>query len=136
MDFLSHAAIVGFMGGAATVVILQQLKGILGLHHFTQSTDIISVLRSVFSQIHEVNFYFYFSIYLYIVNLFFFFFLYNSFSLNSKFGYIIRNLYELSLLRKILYSFFFFYKSELKVLLYGMVHSNIKLIIHVLFFMC
>ncbi|MBA0589978.1 hypothetical protein Gorai_018699, partial [Gossypium raimondii] len=68
VDFLSHATIVGFMGGAATVVILQQLKGILGLQHFTQSTDIISVLRSVFSQIHEVNFYFYFSIYLYIVN--------------------------------------------------------------------
>nr|KJB42155.1 hypothetical protein B456_007G139400 [Gossypium raimondii] len=53
VDFLSHATIVGFMGGAATVVILQQLKGILGLQHFTQSTDIISVLRSVFSQIHE-----------------------------------------------------------------------------------
>ncbi|GMJ09100.1 sulfate transporter 3;1 [Hibiscus trionum] len=53
VDFLSHATIVGFMGGAATVVILQQLKGVLGLEHFTHSTDIISVLRSVFSQIHE-----------------------------------------------------------------------------------
>ncbi|KAE8675089.1 Sulfate transporter 3.1 [Hibiscus syriacus] len=53
VDFLSHATIVGFMAGAATVVILQQLKGVLGLEHFTQSTDIISVLRSVFSQIHE-----------------------------------------------------------------------------------
>ncbi|KAG8477728.1 hypothetical protein CXB51_027581 [Gossypium anomalum] len=40
VDFLSHATIVGFMGGAATVVILQQLKGVLGLQHFTQSTDI------------------------------------------------------------------------------------------------
>ncbi|KAJ6312929.1 hypothetical protein OIU77_014450 [Salix suchowensis] len=30
VDFLSHATIVGFMGGAATVVCLQQLKGILG----------------------------------------------------------------------------------------------------------
>ncbi|KAL4351822.1 hypothetical protein GQ457_06G029160 [Hibiscus cannabinus] len=53
IDFLSHATIVGFMGGAATVVILQQLKGVLGLEHFTHSTDIISVLRSVFSQVHE-----------------------------------------------------------------------------------
>ncbi|KAK8711603.1 hypothetical protein V6N13_146881 [Hibiscus sabdariffa] len=53
IDFLSHATIVGFMAGAATVVILQQLKGVLGLEHFTHSTDIISVLRSVFSQVHE-----------------------------------------------------------------------------------
>ncbi|KAL4377918.1 hypothetical protein GQ457_02G003390 [Hibiscus cannabinus] len=53
VDFLSHATIVGFMAGAATVVILQQLKGILGLEHFTKSTDIISVLHSVFSQTHE-----------------------------------------------------------------------------------
>ncbi|KAE8671349.1 Sulfate transporter 3.1 [Hibiscus syriacus] len=40
--FLSHATIVGFLSGAATVVILQQLKGILGLEHFTKSTDIFS----------------------------------------------------------------------------------------------
>ncbi len=53
VDFLSHATIVGFMGGAATVVCLQQLKGILGLDHFTQSTDVISVMRSVFTQTHQ-----------------------------------------------------------------------------------
>ncbi|KAF3651282.1 sulfate transporter 3.1 isoform X1 [Capsicum chacoense] len=53
VDFLSHATIVGFMGGAATVVILQQLKGILGLQHFTHATDVVSVLRSVFSQTHQ-----------------------------------------------------------------------------------
>ncbi|XVF32524.1 hypothetical protein REPUB_Repub17cG0090100 [Reevesia pubescens] len=53
VDFLSHATIVGFMAGAATIVILQQLKGILGLDHFTNSTDIISVLRSVFTQTHQ-----------------------------------------------------------------------------------
>ncbi|XP_031745223.1 sulfate transporter 3.1 isoform X2 [Cucumis sativus] len=53
VDFLSHATIVGFMAGAATVVCLQQLKGILGLTHFTHSTDLVSVLRSVFSQVHE-----------------------------------------------------------------------------------
>ncbi|GER24861.1 sulfate transporter [Striga asiatica] len=53
VDFLSHATIVGFMGGAATVVCLQQLKGILGLDHFTHATDVISVMRSVFSQTHK-----------------------------------------------------------------------------------
>ncbi|XVE73080.1 hypothetical protein DITRI_Ditri11bG0089100 [Diplodiscus trichospermus] len=53
VDFLSHATIVGFMAGAATVVCLQQLKGILGLDHFTHSTDILSVLRSVFTQTHQ-----------------------------------------------------------------------------------
>ncbi|KAE8719543.1 Sulfate transporter 3.1 [Hibiscus syriacus] len=44
---------VGFMGGAATIVCLQQLKGILGLVHFTHETDLVSVMRSVFSQIHQ-----------------------------------------------------------------------------------
>ncbi|PIA45030.1 hypothetical protein AQUCO_01700526v1 [Aquilegia coerulea] len=53
VDFLSHSTIVGFMAGAATVVILQQLKGILGLEHFTRGTDLVSVMRSVFSQTHE-----------------------------------------------------------------------------------
>ncbi|XP_062209958.1 sulfate transporter 3.1-like [Phragmites australis] len=53
VDFLSHATIVGFMGGAATVVCLQQLKGMLGLVRFTTSTDIVAVMRSVFSQTHQ-----------------------------------------------------------------------------------
>ncbi|KAL3517606.1 hypothetical protein ACH5RR_020195 [Cinchona calisaya] len=53
VDFLSHATIVGFMAGAATVVCLQQLKGILGLDHFTHETDIVSVMRSVFTQTHQ-----------------------------------------------------------------------------------
>ncbi|MCL7024659.1 hypothetical protein MKW94_019153 [Papaver nudicaule] len=41
------------MAGAATVVCLQQLKGILGLEHFTHGTDLVSVMRSVFSQTHQ-----------------------------------------------------------------------------------
>ncbi|KAG6647581.1 hypothetical protein CIPAW_07G088300 [Carya illinoinensis] len=53
VDFLSHATIVGFMAGAATVVCLQQLKAILGLEHFTQGTDLVSVMRSVFTQTHK-----------------------------------------------------------------------------------
>ncbi|KAE8009766.1 hypothetical protein FH972_006182 [Carpinus fangiana] len=53
VDFLSHATIVGFMAGAATVVCLQQLKAILGLEHFTHGTDLVSVMRSVFGQTHK-----------------------------------------------------------------------------------
>ncbi|ONL93823.1 Sulfate transporter 3.1 [Zea mays] len=53
VDLLSHATIVGFMAGAATVVCLQQLKGMLGLVHFTTSTDVVSVMESVFSQTHQ-----------------------------------------------------------------------------------
>lgn len=49
IDFLSHAAIVGFMGGAAITISLQQLKGLLGIKKFTKKTDIISVMRSVFA---------------------------------------------------------------------------------------
>lgn len=53
VDLLSHATIVGFVGGAAIVVCLQQLKGMLGLHHFTEDTDLVSVMRSVISQHHQ-----------------------------------------------------------------------------------
>lgn len=53
VDFLSHAAIVGFMAGAAIVIGLQQLKGLLGIEHFTTKTDVVSVLNSVFSSFHE-----------------------------------------------------------------------------------
>ncbi|RAL38422.1 hypothetical protein DM860_002400 [Cuscuta australis] len=53
VDYLSHATILGFMGGAATVVCLQQLKGILGLVHFTHATDFFSVLRSILTQFHQ-----------------------------------------------------------------------------------
>ncbi|KAM0890659.1 hypothetical protein ACQ4PT_026878 [Festuca glaucescens] len=53
VDFLSHAAIVGFMGGAAIVIGLQQLKGLLGLSKFTNSTDVVSVAKAVFSALHD-----------------------------------------------------------------------------------
>jgi len=53
IDFLSHAAIVGFMGGAAITISLQQLKGFLGIKDFTKNSDIISVLRSVFSSVNH-----------------------------------------------------------------------------------
>lgn len=53
IDFLSHAAVVGFMGGAAITIALQQLKGFLGIKDFTKKTDIISVMHSVFGSVHH-----------------------------------------------------------------------------------
>ncbi|KAH7524438.1 sulfate transporter 1.2 [Ziziphus jujuba] len=55
IDFLSHAAIVGFMGGAAITIALQQLKGFLGIKNknFTKKTDIISVMHSVVKSAHH-----------------------------------------------------------------------------------
>ena len=53
MDFLSHAAIVGFVAGAAIVIGLQQLKGLLGITHFTNKTDIISVVEAVWRSVHH-----------------------------------------------------------------------------------
>lgn len=53
VDFLSHAAIVGFMGGAAFVIGFQQLKGLLGISHFTNNTDVVSVIKAVWSALHE-----------------------------------------------------------------------------------
>ncbi|KAL9242377.1 hypothetical protein vseg_016384 [Gypsophila vaccaria] len=53
VDFLSHSTITGFMGGTAVIISLQQLKSIFGLTHFTVKTDIISVLKAVFSHRNE-----------------------------------------------------------------------------------
>lgn len=53
VDFLSHAATVGFMAGAAIIIALQQLKGFLGIKKFTKKTDIISVMHSVWSAVHH-----------------------------------------------------------------------------------
>lgn len=54
-EFLSHAAIVGFMAGAAITIALQQLKGLLNITNFTTDTDFVSVMRSVFGHIDEWN---------------------------------------------------------------------------------
>lgn len=55
IDFLSHAAIVGFMAGAAITIALQQLKGLLGIKtsKFTKNSDLVSVMRSVWSTVHH-----------------------------------------------------------------------------------
>ncbi|XP_023000335.1 probable sulfate transporter 3.4 [Cucurbita maxima] len=48
IDFLSKATLVGFMAGAAVIVSLQQLKGLLGIIHFTNKMQFIPVMSSVF----------------------------------------------------------------------------------------
>ncbi|XP_055820929.1 low affinity sulfate transporter 3-like [Solanum dulcamara] len=53
VDFLSHAAIVGFMGGAAIIIGLQQLKSLIGISHLTNKTDVVSVLKAVFRSFHD-----------------------------------------------------------------------------------
>lgn len=54
IDFLSKPTLVGFMAGAAIIVSLQQLKGILGIVHFTTQMQIVPVLTSVFHRRSEV----------------------------------------------------------------------------------
>ncbi|KAJ7003139.1 hypothetical protein D5086_006365 [Populus alba] len=49
IDFLSKATLVGFMAGAAVIVSLQQLKGLLGIVHFTTKMQFIPVISSVFN---------------------------------------------------------------------------------------
>ncbi|KAI7736420.1 hypothetical protein M8C21_016093 [Ambrosia artemisiifolia] len=46
IDFLSKATLLGFMAGAAVIVSLQQLKGLLGIVHFTTKMQIVPVLSS------------------------------------------------------------------------------------------
>uniref|UniRef100_A0ACD5VQC0 Uncharacterized protein n=1 Tax=Avena sativa TaxID=4498 RepID=A0ACD5VQC0_AVESA len=53
VDFLSRSTITGFMGGTAMIIIMQQLKGLLGMKHFTPKTDLVSVVGSVFHYRHE-----------------------------------------------------------------------------------
>ncbi|CAI9114091.1 OLC1v1014727C1 [Oldenlandia corymbosa var. corymbosa] len=53
IDFLSKATLVGFMAGAAVIVSLQQLKGLLGIVHFTTKMQIVPVLTSVFNNTDE-----------------------------------------------------------------------------------
>ncbi|KAJ6840472.1 putative sulfate transporter 3.4 [Iris pallida] len=48
VDFMSKPTLVGFMGGAAIIVSLQQLKGLLGIVHFTTSMGFVQVMKSVF----------------------------------------------------------------------------------------
>ncbi|KAG7582126.1 SLC26A/SulP transporter [Arabidopsis suecica] len=49
IDFLSKATLVGFTAGAAVIVSLQQLKGLLGIVHFTGKMQFVPVMSSVFN---------------------------------------------------------------------------------------
>lgn len=53
IDFLSKATLVGFMAGAAVIVSLQQLKGLLGIVHFTGKMQFVPVMSSVFKNRNE-----------------------------------------------------------------------------------
>ncbi|ESW29742.1 hypothetical protein PHAVU_002G095200 [Phaseolus vulgaris] len=53
IDFLSKAILLGFMAGSAVIVALQQLKGLLGITHFTKKMALIPVLSSVFHNTDE-----------------------------------------------------------------------------------
>ncbi|XP_028122152.1 probable sulfate transporter 3.4 isoform X2 [Camellia sinensis] len=53
IDFLSKATLIGFMAGAALIVSLQQLKGLLGIVHFTAKMQFIPVMSSVFHHKNE-----------------------------------------------------------------------------------
>ncbi|XP_024979904.1 probable sulfate transporter 3.5 [Cynara cardunculus var. scolymus] len=55
VDFLSHSTITGFMGGTATLICLQQLRGIFGLKHFTTHTDVVSVIRAIVKYRKEIR---------------------------------------------------------------------------------
>ncbi|KAG0484615.1 hypothetical protein HPP92_008694 [Vanilla planifolia] len=48
VDFLSKPTLTGFMGGSAIIVSLQQLKGLLGIRHFTTKMGFLPVMLSVF----------------------------------------------------------------------------------------
>lgn len=41
------------MAGAAVTIALQQLKGLLGIKKFTQKTDLLSVMKSVWTTVHH-----------------------------------------------------------------------------------
>lgn len=55
IDYLSKATLIGFMAGAAVIVSMQQLKGLLGIVHFSGKTQIIPVLSSVLHERREVS---------------------------------------------------------------------------------
>lgn len=56
IDYLSKATLIGFMAGAAVIVSMQQLKGLLGIVHFAGKTQIIPVVSSVFHERREVSY--------------------------------------------------------------------------------
>ncbi|XP_027922362.1 probable sulfate transporter 3.5 [Vigna unguiculata] len=55
VDFFSHSTINGFMAGTAVILILQQLKGVFGMIHFSQKTNLIEVVKAIINNRHEIR---------------------------------------------------------------------------------
>ncbi|KAE9613939.1 putative SLC26A/SulP transporter [Lupinus albus] len=55
VDFVSNSTITGFVAGAAVMLCLQQLKGIFGLKHFVTKTDLITVMKGIWTNSHEIR---------------------------------------------------------------------------------
>ncbi|CAL0322200.1 unnamed protein product [Lupinus luteus] len=55
VDFFSHSTITGFMGGTAVILILQQLKGIFGMKHFSTKTNVVDVIKGIIENKHEIR---------------------------------------------------------------------------------
>ncbi|KAK7251581.1 hypothetical protein RIF29_34900 [Crotalaria pallida] len=55
VDFVSNSTITGFVGGAAVMLCLQQLKGIFGLKHFVTKTDVLTVLKGIWTYRNEIR---------------------------------------------------------------------------------
>ncbi|KAF7111337.1 hypothetical protein CFC21_111360 [Triticum aestivum] len=53
IDFLSKATLLGFKAGAAIIVSLQELKDLLGIVHFTDEMNLVTVMASVFQHTDE-----------------------------------------------------------------------------------
>ncbi|RDX99140.1 putative sulfate transporter 3.5, partial [Mucuna pruriens] len=55
VDFFSHSTINGFMGGTAVILILQQLKGIFGMKHFSTKTNLVAVVKAIVINRREIR---------------------------------------------------------------------------------
>ncbi|KAI9119229.1 hypothetical protein K1719_009904 [Acacia pycnantha] len=55
VDFFSHSTITGFMTGTAIILIFSQLKGVLGLKHFTTKNNVQSVIQAIHKYRHEIR---------------------------------------------------------------------------------
>ncbi|KAK4280860.1 hypothetical protein QN277_012426 [Acacia crassicarpa] len=55
VDFFSHSTITGFMTGTAIILIFAQLKGLLGLKHFTTKNNVQSVIQAIIKYRSEIR---------------------------------------------------------------------------------
>lgn len=55
VDFFSHSTINGFMGGTAVILILQQLKDLFGMTHFSSKTNLVAVVKAIIQNRREIR---------------------------------------------------------------------------------